>query len=89
MWQCLCQIQVTNLKTSSSGLMVNIETNASCLAFSIVLRYCSGSLWRHLVGKFATNAIGAIWWLNLEPMQVAPSGGQLPQKFSFFSTLDG
>jgi len=29
------------------------------------------------VGKFATNAIGAIWWSNLEPMQVAPSGGQL------------
>ena len=30
-------IQVTNLKTSASGLMANIETNASCLAFSIVL----------------------------------------------------
>ena len=27
--------------------------------------------------KFVTSAIGAIWWSNLEPMQVAPSGGQL------------
>jgi hypothetical protein len=26
-----------NLKTSASGQMANIETNASCLAFSIVL----------------------------------------------------
>ena len=40
MWQCQWQIQVTNLKTSASGLMANIETNASCLAFSIVLWYC-------------------------------------------------
>ena len=33
--------------------------------------------WRHLVGKFATNASGAIWWPNLQPMQVVPSGGQI------------
>ena len=26
--------------------------------------------------KFATNASGAIWWPNLQPMQVVPSGGQ-------------
>ena len=24
-----------------------------------------------------TNASGAIWWTNLQPMQVAPSGGQI------------
>ena len=30
-----------------------------------------------LVGKFVTNASGAIWWPNLKLMQVAPSGGQL------------
>jgi len=29
------------------------------------------------VGKFETNAIGANWWSNLEPMQVTLSGGQL------------
>ena len=33
--------------------------------------------WRHLVAKFATNASGAMWWPNLELIQVAPSGGQI------------
>ena len=33
--------------------------------------------WCHLVAKFATNASGAIWWPNLQPMQDAPSGGQI------------
>ena len=27
--------------------------------------------------KFATNASGAIWWPNLQLMQVVPSGGQI------------
>ena len=27
--------------------------------------------------KFAINASGAIWWPNLQLMQVAPSGGQI------------
>ena len=31
--------------------------------------------WRHLVAKFPTYASGAIWWPNLQLMQVAPSGG--------------
>ena len=32
----------------------------------------------HLVAKFATNTSGAIWWSNLQQMQVAPpSGGQI------------
>ena len=29
----------------------------------------------HLVAKFVTNASGAIWWSNLQLMQVAPSCG--------------
>ena len=33
--------------------------------------------WLNLVGKFATSASGAIWWSNLQIMQVAPSGGQI------------
>ena len=41
-----------------------------------------GQLWkqckkRQLVGKLATNASGAIWWPNLQLMQVAPSCGQI------------
>ena len=28
------------------------------------------------MAKFGTNVSGAIWWPNLELMQVAPSGGQ-------------
>ena len=32
---------------------------------------CNQCKWRHLVAKFATNASGAIWWPNLELMQVA------------------
>ena len=45
------------------------------------------------MGKFTTNAIGAIWWSNLEsickwqnwqPMQVAPSGGQICSQFKKF-----
>ena len=33
--------------------------------------------WFHLVATFATNASGAIWWLNLQLKQVAPCGGQI------------
>ena len=33
--------------------------------------------WRHLVAKFTNDASSAIWWPNLQLMQVAPSGGQL------------
>ena len=29
------------------------------------------------MAKFVTNASFAIWWLNLELMQVVPSGGQI------------
>ena len=29
------------------------------------------------MAKFATNASGAIWWANLQLMQVAPSGGKI------------
>ena len=36
---------------------------------------CNQCKWRHLVAKFATNASSAIWWPNLQLMQVAPSGG--------------
>ena len=31
----------------------------------------------NLVAKFVTNACGAIWWPNLQPMQVALSGGHI------------
>ena len=30
-----------------------------------------------LVGKYASNTSGAIWWSNLQLIQVAPSGGQI------------
>ena len=30
-----------------------------------------------VVAKFATDASGAIWWPNLQLMQVEPSGGQI------------
>ena len=30
-----------------------------------------------LVAKYATYRSGAIWWRNLQPMQVVPSGGQI------------
>ena len=33
--------------------------------------------WCHLVAKFTTNASSAIWWPNLQPKQVTPSGGQI------------
>ena len=33
--------------------------------------------WRHLVAKFTIIVSGAIWWLYLQLMQVAPSGGQI------------
>merc|ERR1711978_142065 len=38
---------------------------------------CNLCKWRHLVEEFTTNASGAIWWPNLQLMQVAPSGGQI------------
>ena len=34
-------------------------------------------MWCHPVAKFATYASGAIWWSNLQLMQVVPSGGQI------------
>ena len=37
-------------------------------------------MWLNLEGKLVTYASGAISWLNLQPMQVAPSGGQLCNK---------
>ena len=33
---------------------------------------CNKCKWCHLVAKFGTNASGAIWWPNLELMQVEP-----------------
>ena len=33
--------------------------------------------WLDLVDIFVTNASDAIWWPNLQPMQVVPSGGQI------------
>ena len=38
---------------------------------------CNLCKWCHLVAKFAANANGAIWWPNLQLMQVGPSGGQI------------
>ena len=32
------------------------------------------------MAKFATKVSGAMWWQNLELMQVAPSGGQICNK---------
>ena len=34
-------------------------------------------MWRHLVTKFVTNASSAIWWANLQLMQLVTSGGQI------------
>ena len=36
---------------------------------------CNQCKWHHLVAKFGTNAIGAIWWTTLQLMQIAPSCG--------------
>ena len=38
-----------------------------------------GQLWKwsHLVVKFETNASDALWWPNLQLVQVAPSSGQI------------
>ena len=43
---------------------------------------CKQSKWRHpmnklchLVAKYATNTGGAIWWPNLQQIQVTSSGG--------------
>ena len=35
---------------------------------------CNKCKWRHLVPKFAINAKCAIWWPNLQPIQVVPPG---------------
>ena len=49
-------------------------------------KICNLCKWRHLVAKFetnasgrkfATNASGAIWWSNLQIIQVVPSFGQI------------
>ena len=34
------------------------------------------------MGKFAINAIGAIWWPNWQPMQVVTSGGQIWNQYA-------
>jgi len=34
------------------------------------------------VVKYGTNASGAIWWANLQLMQLAPSGGQIWNQYA-------
>ena len=38
------------------------------------------AMWRNLVAKLATSASVAIWWPDLEPMQVAPPDDQILNK---------
>ena len=33
--------------------------------------------WRHLMTKFWTNPSCAVWWPNMQLIQVVPSGGQI------------
>ena len=43
---------------------------------------CNLFKWCHLVAMFATNASDAIWWSNMELMQVAPSGRQIWNQYA-------
>ena len=43
----------------------------------LVAKFATNVKWRHLVSIFATNASDAIWWPNLQLMQVASSCGQI------------
>ena len=54
-----------------------IQGNLAMQVTQLGGKICNECKWFHLVSKFATNASGAIWWPNLELMQVAPSGGQI------------
>jgi hypothetical protein len=56
---------------SDPGLLVR----SMCLVS--VSKWVSELRLRHLVTIFWTNVSGAIWWPNLELIQVAPSGHQI------------
>ena len=77
---------------SSGGQIWNL-----CKWCHLVANFVTICKWCHLMANFAINAIGAIWWSNLEsickwcirwqnwqPMQVAPSGGQICNQFKKF-----
>ena len=63
------------------GKMLHLKINDIFWAAADILIFWRMSFFRcklcHLVAKYATNTSGAIWWPNLQLMQVAPSGGQI------------
>merc|ERR1712112_28324 len=85
-WPCLQPMQVL----PSGGQIWN-----KCKWRHLVVKFGINMQVVHPVAKLATNASGAIWWSNLEsickwcirwqnwqPMQVAPSGGQIWNQYA-------
>ena len=56
----LPEAQRTQIIDSVTRVISMTETNYT---------YFNLCKWRHLVVKFVTNASGAIWWPNLQPIQ--------------------
>ena len=87
--RCLCGTPIWDVRTGQQlqrklrNLVATFQTmqvappDDQILNQSKLCQICNYYKWRHLVAKFATNASGAIWWPNLQLMQVAPSGGQI------------
>ena len=54
-----------------------IQSNVEMQPAQPSVHLCKQCMWRHLVAKFKTNKSGAIWWPNLQVMQMMLSGGQI------------
>ena len=76
----LYKLKLNDPMPSVLSCFLNDQTSASpCLThhtFKLCKLYKLYK-WCHLMAKFGTNASGAIWWPNLELIQVALSGGQI------------
>ena len=63
----IANLKLRNMRASQSRFSSQTEQTLSTVS-------------RHLVAKFGTNASGAIWWPNLELMQVEPPlAGEITQ----------
>ena len=74
---------VTKLASNASGitwwqckwcpLRPNLQLKQVALLSGQASSQCK---WRYLVAKFLTYGSGTIWWINLEYIQMGPTGGQ-------------
>ena len=67
----------SSLAGMTNNANLAIQSNVEMQPAQPRVHLCKQCMWRHLVAKFETNKSGAIWWPNLQVMQMMLSGGQI------------